>query len=108
MSKLNTKQISERARKIISERSGGIRYSELVKQISGESPETPINTINGAVWDLATRFPKEISKPSRGLFQPAAGVAISFEVEESSGQKSVEKYPRPIFMSLLPNGLRMI
>jgi hypothetical protein len=29
------------------------------------------NTIHGAIWDLATRFPTEITKPSRGLFLPA-------------------------------------
>jgi hypothetical protein len=35
------------------------------------NPETPLNTIHGSVWDLATRFPYTIHKPSRGLYLPA-------------------------------------
>lgn len=77
MAKLNTNQIRDIARRIIAARPGGIRYSELVKEISGHGPETPINTIHGSTWDLATRFPAEIIKPSRGLFQPASAAATS-------------------------------
>jgi len=72
MSKLTTNQIRELARKIVGARPGGIRYSELVQEIVGQTPETPVNTIHGSTWDLATRFPAEIIKPSRGLFQPAS------------------------------------
>jgi hypothetical protein len=72
MSKMTTKQIRESARKIVGLRTGGIRYSELVQEIARQSPETPVNTIHGATWDLATRLPTEIIKPSRGLFQPAS------------------------------------
>ena len=36
------------------------------------NPETPTNTIHGSVWDLATRFPGKVVKPSRGLFKPAS------------------------------------
>lgn len=72
MSKMTTNQIREMARKIVSSRPGGIRYSELVQEIAAQTPETPVNTIHGSTWDLATRFPTEIIKPSRGLFQPAS------------------------------------
>jgi hypothetical protein len=70
MAKLSTNQIRDLARAIIASRQGGIRYSELVQEISTPNPETPVNTIHGSTWDLATRFPREIIKPSRGLFQP--------------------------------------
>ncbi len=70
MTKLSQDGIRALARKLISQNQGGIRYSTLVNQIKAESPETPSNTINGAVWDLAKRFQGEISKPSRGLFVP--------------------------------------
>lgn len=56
---------------------GGIRYGALVQRIAAENPETPKNTIHGSVWDLATRFPNEISKPSRGLFLPATSAGGS-------------------------------
>ena len=46
-----------------------------MQTIHTSNPETPINTIHGAVWDLNTRFPGEISKPSRGLYLPATGLA---------------------------------
>lgn len=71
MAKLSTKQIQDLAKTIISENPGGIRYSVLHKQIHLANPETPANTIHGSIWNLAQRFPNEISKPSRGLFKPA-------------------------------------
>jgi hypothetical protein len=76
MPKLSVKEIQTLAKKIVAETPGGIRYSALVQRIVAENPETPRNTVHGAVWDLATRFPSEISKPSRGLFlraDPAGG-----------------------------------
>jgi hypothetical protein len=50
---------------------GGIRHSELLNRIHEQAPETPFNSIRGAVWNLDAVFPAEIEKPSRGLFKPA-------------------------------------
>ncbi len=72
MAKLSGKEIQKLARSIIAANPGGVRYSALVKQILNESPETPQNSINGAVWNLDDLFSNEISKPSRGLFKPVA------------------------------------
>lgn len=80
MSKLSVKEIQVLARKAVADNAGGIRYSALVQKISSENPETPKNTIHGAVWDLATRFPNEISKPSRGLFLPASSSTSSVPI----------------------------
>lgn len=77
MSKLSGNQICEMARKIIADHPGGIRYSELVHEISSRNSETPVNTIYGSVWDIATKFPNEIIKPSRGLFQSASAQSAS-------------------------------
>jgi len=71
MAKLNVNQIREFALKVVGEHPGGIRYSELVARIRSAHPETPVNTIHGSVWDLATRFSDQVVKPSRGLFKPA-------------------------------------
>lgn len=68
MAKLSTNEIRDFARQIVASAPGGIRYSALVTLIVSTHPETPKNTIHGSVWDLASRFPNEISKPSRGLF----------------------------------------
>ncbi len=87
MSKLNVNQIRDLAKEIVRESPGGIRYSRLVEQIGSRSPETPRNTIHGAVWDLATRFPDVISKPSRGLFMAVA--ASSAVPSNQSGASAV-------------------
>jgi hypothetical protein len=70
MAKLNRFQIREKAREIVAENPGGIRFGALVERISQESPETPYNTISGSIWDLEKTAPAEISKPSRGLYKP--------------------------------------
>lgn len=70
MPKLTVQQIRELAKKIIVESPSGIRYGELVRRVAQEHPETPKKTIHGSVWDLDTRFPDMIHKPSRGLYAP--------------------------------------
>lgn len=70
MAKLSMQQIRERARAIVAENPGGIRFGDLVERIDGESPETPKNTISGSMYNLDAIYPSEISKPSRGLFKP--------------------------------------
>ncbi len=72
MAKLNTKEIKTMARELIARSPGGIRYGEIVSSILKSNPETSSNTINGCVWNLQDQFPKEITKPSRGLFMPMA------------------------------------
>lgn len=72
MSKLGTHAIRKLAKQIVASNPGGIRYADLVRTIVDAHPDTPTNTINGSVWDLATRFPNEITKPTRGLFRPAS------------------------------------
>jgi hypothetical protein len=96
MAKLNTHQIRELAREIIANRAGGIRYSELHQQIAAQHPETPSNTIQGAIWDLHLRFPQEISKPSRGLFVPVAGVSLEKGAVDQS-KPEVPKYKEDDF-----------
>ena len=71
MAKLSVKDIQALAKKIVAENPGGIRYSELVRRISTESPETPKNTIGTAVVALATRF------PTKSLIQVAVCSCLS-------------------------------
>jgi hypothetical protein len=92
--KLNVKEIKDLARRIVAGNPGGIRYSELVRQIKAESPETPTNTIHGSVWDLHLKFPLEIAKPSRGLYQPAGAQEVSGA--EAVTESAVETTPRGV------------
>src|SRR5579864_7891692 len=70
MAKLSVQEIRDKAKAIIAESPGGVRYGALVDKIRAESPETPKNTIAGSVWNLDALLPTAISKPSRGLFKP--------------------------------------
>jgi hypothetical protein len=74
MAKLGVHEIRSLAKAIIAENPGGIRYGALVQRIAGEHPETPRNTIHGSVWNLDVLFPNQITKPSRGLWQPASAM----------------------------------
>lgn len=71
MAKLAQKEIRVLAKQIISKTTGGIRYSQLQKQIEQLHPETPSNTVQGSIWNLDTLFPNEVVKPTRGLFKSA-------------------------------------
>ena len=89
MAKLGTNEIRKLAVNIVKETPGGIRYSDLVNLLQNRTPETPKNTIHGSVWDLHTRFPKEIAKPSRGLFAPV-GRDTDSVVKESQSSVNFE------------------
>ena len=62
-------RITQAAKELLSGRPDGIRFSELVDSMQGAFPDDPYGTITGTVWNLDTRFPTEIYKPSRGLFR---------------------------------------
>ena len=79
MAKLPVNKIREIALEIIGKSPGGIRYGDLVKRIANDHPETPVNTIHGSVWDLATRYPEKVVKPSRGLFRSSGAEIAAIE-----------------------------
>jgi len=64
-----TAQIRKIAFEILEEKPGGIRYSELGRNILDKNPTFNTNTINGATWDLDIQFPDKIYKPDRGIFR---------------------------------------
>jgi hypothetical protein len=68
MAKLAVQAIRDLALRTVEAATGGIRYTDLIQTIAVASPETPVNTIHGSVWDLHQRYPQKVSKPSRGLF----------------------------------------
>lgn len=47
------------------------------------------NTIHGTVWDLATRLPEKVYKPSRGLFR-----LVEF-LDKDTDQLKVDLVPKP-------------
>lgn len=70
MPKLNRKQIQEKAIRILDDSPGGIRWSDLLRRTLAGEPETPANSVHGAVHALLTTSP-EIVKVARGTYQLA-------------------------------------
>lgn len=66
--KLNRKQIHARALEILEEEEGGIRWGELLKRIHADAPETPPNSIHGAIQVLF-QSNDQIIKVARGTYQ---------------------------------------
>lgn len=73
MAKLNRKQIQERARSILEHYPGGVRWGELLKLIHAADPETPQNSIHGAIQVLF-QSADDIVKVARGTYQLASFV----------------------------------
>ncbi len=67
----------------------GIRYTDLVRQIQATDASLKKNTIHGTVWDLATRLPDKVYKPSRGLFR-----LVEFR-ENETDQLKAALVPKP-------------
>lgn len=61
--------INDKAVEILAGEVAGLRYSELIRRVSGDLPSENFNTIRGAIWDLDVRRPTDIFKPARGVFQ---------------------------------------
>jgi hypothetical protein len=47
----------------------GIRTSQLINALKENLPDVHPKTINGTVWKLPATRPKEVYKPSRGVFR---------------------------------------
>ena len=67
----------------------GVRYADLVRLVQGVDPSLKTNTIHGTIWDLATRLPEKVYKPSRGLFR-----LIEFR-DKDTDQLKADLVPKP-------------
>lgn len=62
-------KITALALQLLKKHPDGIRFTDLVYEIQAMDASFKKATINAMVWDLATRFPDKVYKPSRGLFR---------------------------------------
>jgi hypothetical protein len=62
-------RITYAAKELLAQHNERLRFSELVSRLRIAFPEYLHGNFTGAVWNLDTRFPDEIYKPSRGLFR---------------------------------------
>lgn len=84
--KLNRHQIQAKARTILESEKGGVRWGEILKRISADDPETPQNSIHGALQNFFV-ISSDIVKVARGTYQLAqyveadAAIASAHEAE---------------------------
>jgi hypothetical protein len=68
MPKLNRKEIHERAMQLLDQSPHGIRWGQILKAIHSQEPETPPNSIHGAIQNLFSSS-DDIVKVARGTYQ---------------------------------------
>lgn len=68
MPKLNRKQIQERAVEILEQSPHGIRWGQILKAIHQSEPETPPNSIHGAIQNLFSSS-DSVVKVARGTYR---------------------------------------
>jgi len=61
--------IRNKAVELIKASPKGLRYSEMMTELTKYFPDTPRNTIDGSSWDIHITRSKEVHKPARGLFK---------------------------------------
>jgi hypothetical protein len=92
-------QITQKARDIIEGEPQGIRYSHLVRRIKESLPDANLNTINGNIWNLDSRYPQEIYKAARGIFRHTkfkeAEGSDEIELEEPEELIAEERFYEP-------------
>jgi hypothetical protein len=64
-----THNIRDAALELLDSNPEGLRYSELVRQVLKRDGSYKLNTVHGTVWNLDEQLPKQVYKPSRGLFR---------------------------------------
>jgi hypothetical protein len=69
--KLNRQQIQDRAMAVLELHPQGIRWTDLLKTVEAGTPDTPHNSVHGALHALLTRRSDEIPKVARGIYKLA-------------------------------------
>jgi hypothetical protein len=92
--KLNRQQIHEQAMQVLEAHPQGIRWTELLRAVEKQAPDTPHNSIHGGIHNLLTTRTSEIVKVARGTYQLAKYVeaddAISGAQEDAAASVAVK------------------
>jgi hypothetical protein len=112
--KANREQIRQHAIQLLLDNRSGLRYSELVERVVAKYPETPGNSVSGAIWNLDTKFPEMVYKAARGVFRhkkyenesptPATTAPEPAPAPEEGGRPKEEEFYEP-FADFLVNDL---
>lgn len=84
----------------------GVRYADLVRLVQAVDGSLKTNTVHGTVWDIATRLPEKVYKPSRGLFRLSSSVTrIPINSRQNSSPSRRRRRRKKTSMYHLPTGL---
>jgi len=88
-------KIIKKAYEILENKPNGIRYADLIREISDELPEVKVNTIHGTVWDFKQKIDKgqvkDVLRPEKGLYILEKYFGKTFVSKISSSPFSIEK-----------------
>lgn len=87
--KFNRQQIQAKAREILETEQGGIRWGEILKRIHSSAPETPPNSIHGAIQVLF-QSSDDIVKVARGTYQLVKYVDAESAIANAQEAQTVE------------------
>lgn len=75
-------KVRGKAREIVMEHPDGIRQKELLDKLEAQTEFTGVDrgTLQNHIWNLQEKYPKEISRPFRGIFSPI----VSYKQNSSS------------------------
>ena len=97
MSKLNRQQIHRVATEFLGQKPEGARWSDILRAVAEQSPETPANSIQGAVHNLTVTSSK-IEKIGRGVYRlRSLGEAIDGTIGQADDGVQSEKFGEAAF-----------
>lgn len=64
-----TERIYATAIEILEKHPDGLRWSELLSMIKASDPTFHPKTVNGCVWKFVEKYPEQVYRTSKGLFQ---------------------------------------
>lgn len=64
-----THRINQTALSLLEQHPEGLRWSELLAAIKASDSSLHPKTVNGCVWKLVEKYPDQVHKPAKGVFQ---------------------------------------
>jgi hypothetical protein len=107
-------KIIKKVYEILDNKPNGIRYADLIREISNELPEVNVNAIHGTVWFFKQKIDKgeidDVVRPEKGLyiskkhFKEGKFKTISYKEEQKGEKIKEEEFYNP-FADYLVNEL---
>jgi hypothetical protein len=107
-------KIIKKLYEILENKPNGIRYADLIREISQELPDIKVNTIHGTVWEFKQKIDKgdikDVLRPEKGLyilkkyFKEGEFRITGYEEEQKMGKIKEEDFYKP-FADYLVNDL---